>query len=126
MQELEYVDSGLRSAFSVQNSLVMMPIYWYGTEEQKNHWLPRLARFEAIGAYAQTETEAGSDPAAMRTSARRKGDYWILNGSKAWITNGSIADVIVVWAKTDDGVIRAFLVEKETSGLDAQDEKNGL
>lgn len=119
MQELEYIDSGLRSIFSVQNSLVMMPIYWYGSKEQKNYWLPKLARFEALGAYGQTETEAGSDPASMATTARQDGDWWILNGMKAWISNGSIADVIIVWARVKEKTFAAFLVEKNTPGFTA-------
>ncbi len=121
MQELEYGDSGLRSFASVQNSLVMFPIWKYGSEEQKQRWLPRMARGEAIGCFGLTEPDAGSDPSAMRTRARRDGNGWVLSGSKMWITNGSVADVAVVWARTGEGAdsIRGFLVEKGTRGFTA-------
>jgi glutaryl-CoA dehydrogenase len=122
-QELERGDSGLRSFVSVQSSLVMFPIHAYGSEEQKQRWLPALARGEAIGCFGLTEPHGGSDPANMKTVARRDGDDWVLNGAKMWITNGSIADVAVVWAMTDDGV-RGFLVEKGTPGFDAPEIKH--
>jgi glutaryl-CoA dehydrogenase len=115
-QELEAGDSGLRSFVSVQGSLVMFPIYAFGSEEQKRHWLPRMARGEAIGCFGLTEPDFGSDAGSMQTSARRDGESYILNGNKMWITNGSIADVAVVWARTDEGV-RGFLVERGTPGF---------
>ncbi len=115
MQELERGDSGLRSFVSVQSSLVMFPIYAYGSKEQKDRWIPALGSGEAIGCFGLTEPDFGSNPGGMRTHARRDGDSWILNGAKSWITNGSIADVAVVWAKTEEG-IRGFLVEKNTPG----------
>ena len=126
MQELERGDSGLRSFVSVQGSLVMYPIYTFGSEEQRRRWLPGLAKGEKIGCFGLTEPDYGSNPAGMLTRARRKGDSWILNGSKMWITNGSRADVAVVWAKTDDGdesSIRGFLVERGTRGFRAKDQK---
>ncbi|GAC1396961.1 MAG: acyl-CoA dehydrogenase family protein [Thermoanaerobaculia bacterium] len=116
MQELERGDSGLRSFASVQSGLVMYPIFAYGSKEQKDLWIPRLASGEAIGCFGLTEPDFGSNPGGMRTYARRDGDSWVLNGAKAWITNGSIADVAVVWAKVD-GTIRGFLVEKDTPGF---------
>jgi glutaryl-CoA dehydrogenase len=117
-QELERGDSGLRSFVSVQSSLVMYPIYSYGTEEQRQRWLPAMARGEAIGCFGLTEPHGGSDPGNMKTHAKRDGDDWVINGAKMWITNGAIADVAVVWAMTDDGV-RGFLVEKGTPGFEA-------
>ena len=108
--ELEYGDSGLRSAVSVQGSLAMYAIYRWGSEEQKQRWLPGMAKGDLIGCFGLTEADAGSDPGSMRTFARRDGDDWVLNGSKMWITNGSIADVAIVWAATDEG-ISGFLVE---------------
>jgi glutaryl-CoA dehydrogenase len=120
MQELERGDSGLRSFVSVQGGLVMYPIYTFGSEEQKQKWLPRLASGEAIGCFGLTEPDHGSDPGRMSTKAVKKGDRWILNGAKAWITNGSVADISVVWAKTDDGV-RGFLVERGTPGYSTKD-----
>ena len=114
-QELERGDSGLRSFVSVQGSLCMWPIFTYGSEEQKQRWLPPMARGEMLGCFGLTEPDGGSDPGTMRTRAVRDGDDWILNGAKMWITNGSIADVSVVFAKTDDG-IRGFLVENGTKG----------
>src|SRR5439155_8392565 len=99
MQELERGDSGLRSFASVQSGLVMYPIYTYGSKEQKDYWIPKLASGESIGCFGLTEPDFGSNPGAMRTNARRDGDSWILNGAKSWITNGSFADVAVVWAK---------------------------
>jgi glutaryl-CoA dehydrogenase len=122
-QELERGDSGLRSFVSVQTGLVMYPIFSYGTEEQKNFWLPKLASGEKIGCYGLTEPDFGSNPGGMLTRAEDKGDHYLLNGSKAWITNGTIADVAVVWAKLD-GEVRGFLVEKEREGFDAPEIKN--
>jgi len=123
-QELERGDSGLRSFASVQSSLVMYPIYTFGSEEQKQKWLPKLAKGQAIGCFGLTEPDFGSNPAGMLTRAKRKGDYYILNGSKMWITNGTIADVSVVWAKDDDDVVCGFLVEKGTEGFSAPEMKN--
>ncbi|HUG97843.1 MAG TPA: acyl-CoA dehydrogenase family protein [Gammaproteobacteria bacterium] len=117
-QELERGDSGIRSFVSVQSSLVMWPIHTYGSEEQKQRWLPALAAGEAIGCFGLTEPQGGSDPGNMKTHAKRDGDDWVINGAKMWITNGSIADVAVVWAMTEDG-LRGFLVEKGTKGFDA-------
>ena len=122
-QELERGDSGLRSFVSVQSSLVMFPIHAYGSDEQKDRWLPAMARGEAIGCFGLTEPQGGSDPGNMKTHARRQGGDWVLNGSKMWITNGNLADVSVVWAMTDDGV-RGFLVEKDTPGFVAQEIEN--
>ena len=115
-QELERGDSGLRSFVSVQSSLCMYPIYAFGSEEQKQKWLPRMAKGEVIGCFGLTEPHGGSDPANMKTVARRQGKDWVLNGAKMWITNGSIADLAIVWAKTDEG-IRGFLVEKGSKGF---------
>ena len=117
MQELEKGDSGLRSVCSVQGSLVMFPIYQYGTDEQKEKWLPLLASGKAIGCFGLTESNHGSDPAGMLTRAKRDGDDWIINGSKMWITNGSIADIAVVWARDEENVIRGFLLEKGMDGF---------
>ncbi|MFB6635478.1 acyl-CoA dehydrogenase family protein [Streptomyces sp. NPDC056362] len=116
--ELEAVDSGLRSLVSVQGSLAMYAIWKYGSEEQKRHWLPKMASGEFIGCFGLTEPDAGSDPGAMRTHAKRDGSDWVLNGTKMWITNGSVADVAVVWARTEDGV-RGFLVPAGTPGFTA-------
>jgi glutaryl-CoA dehydrogenase len=121
MQELERGDSGLRSFASVQSSLVMYPIYTFGSQEQRDRWIPPLATGEAIGCFGLTEPDFGSNPGAMRTTARRQGSGWLLNGSKQWITNGTLADVAVVWARTDEGV-RGFLVEKGTAGFTAADQ----
>jgi glutaryl-CoA dehydrogenase len=115
-QELERGDSGLRSFVSVQSSLCMYPIYAFGSEEQKQKWLPRMARGEVIGCFGLTEPHGGSDPANMKTVARRQGKDWVLSGAKMWITNGSIADLAIVWAKTEEG-IRGFLVEKGFKGF---------
>jgi len=117
-QELERGDSGIRSFVSVQSSLVMWPIYTYGSDAQKEQWLPRLAKGEAIGCFGLTEPQGGSDPANMKTYAKKDGGDWVLNGAKMWITNGTVADVAVVWARTDEG-IRGFLVEKGTPGFEA-------
>ncbi len=122
-QELERGDSGIRSFVSVQSSLVMFPIHAYGSDEQKNRWLPAMARGEAIGCFGLTEAQGGSDPSNMKTHAKRDGDDWILNGSKMWITNGNIADAAVVWAMTKDGV-RGFIVEKDMPGFTAQEIEN--
>jgi glutaryl-CoA dehydrogenase len=121
MQELERGDSGLRSFVSVQGSLVMYPIATFGSEAQKERWLPALASGKAIGCFGLTEADAGSDPAAMRTRARRDGKGWRLSGSKMWITNGTLADVAVVWARTEEGPVRGFLVAKGTPGFSARD-----
>jgi glutaryl-CoA dehydrogenase len=118
--ELEAGDSGVRSLVSVQGSLAMYAIWRWGSEEQKQEWLPRMARGEAIGCFGLTEPDSGSDPASMRTRARRDGEDWILHGQKMWITNGSVAAVAVVWAQTDDGV-RGFLVPRGTPGFTTQD-----
>lgn len=115
-QELERGDSGLRSFVSVQSSLCMYPIYAFGSEEQKQRWLPRMAKGEVIACFGLTEPHGGSDPANMKTHARRQGKDWVLNGAKMWITNGAIADLAVVWAMTDAG-IRGFLVEKDFKGF---------
>src|ERR1700736_1609456 len=120
MQELERGDSGLRSFVSVQGALVMYPIYTYGSEEQKQRWLPRLQSGEVVGCFGLTEPDFGSNPAGMRTTARKTGDGWVLNGEKSWITNGTLADVAVVWARAEDG-IRGFLVEKGTPGFSSSD-----
>jgi len=119
-QELEAVDSGLRSLVSVQGSLAMFAIHRWGSEEQREQWLPGMAAGELIGCFGLTEPDFGSNPSGMRTTARRDGSDWVLNGSKMWITNGSVADIAVVWARTDDG-IRGFLVEPGTPGLDVAD-----
>lgn len=116
--ELEACDSGVRSMVSVQGSLAMYAIWRWGSEEHKNEWLPRMAAGDAVGCFGLTEPDHGSDPGHMRTSAKRDGDDWILNGSKMWITNGSIADVAVVWAQTDEG-IRGFVVPTDSAGFSA-------
>jgi glutaryl-CoA dehydrogenase len=119
MKELERCDSGVRSFASVQGALVMFPIHEYGSEEQKTHWLPKLASGEAVGCFGLTESYGGSDPAAMKTTAVLKGDKWILNGSKMWITNGNLAQVAIVWATTSDGV-RGFVVPTNSKGFTAR------
>ena len=118
-RELEAGDAGVRSAVSVQGSLAMYAIWRWGTEEQKERWLPAMHAGEAIGCFGLTEPDAGSDPGSMRTHARRDGSDWVLNGAKMCITNGTIADVAVVWARTDDGAIRGFLVERGLKGFSA-------
>ena len=118
--ELEAGDSGLRSMVSVQGSLAMFPIWRYGSEEQKQEWLPQMAAGEAIGCFGLTEPDSGSDPSSMRASAKRDGSDWILNGTKMWISNGSVADVAVVWARTDESV-RGFVVPTDTAGFSAPD-----
>ncbi len=122
MQEMERGDSGLRSFCSVQGSLVMYPIWKFGSETQKQKWLPKLASGELIGCFGLTEPDYGSDPGGMKTRARKDGDEWVLNGAKMWITNGTVADVAIVWAKTegdDSASVRGFLVEKGTKGFAA-------
>jgi glutaryl-CoA dehydrogenase len=123
MQELERGDSGLRSFASVQSSLVMYPIYTFGSDEQKQRWLPAMAKGEKLGCFGLTEPDAGSNPNAMRTRAASDGDGYVLNGEKMWITSGSIADVAVIWAKSDEhgGEVRGFLVESDRAGLVARD-----
>ncbi len=121
MQELERGDSGLRSFASVQSALVMYPIYAYGSDAQKDKWLPLLQQGKAIGCFGLTEPQFGSNPGGMLTRAVREGDRWVLNGEKMWITNGSVADVAVVWAKDEKDVIRGFLVEKGSPGFKAHD-----
>lgn len=123
MQEMERGDSGVRSFASVQSALVMYPIHTFGSDEQKNKWLPALQKGEAIGCFGLTEPDAGSNPAAMRTRARRDGDGYVLNGEKMWITSGSIAQVAVIWAKNEeeDGKVRGFLVETDRPGFRATD-----
>ncbi len=123
--ELEAGDSGLRSLVSVQGSLAMFAIWRWGTEEQKTEWLPRLAAGEAIGCFGLTEPDFGSNPADMRTSAKRDGDDWVLSGSKMWITNGTVADVAVVWAQTEDG-IAGFVVPTDTPGFSAPEIKHKM
>jgi len=125
MQELERGDSGLRSFVSVQSGLVMYPIHAFGSKEQKDKWIPRLAKAEAIGCFGLTEPDFGSNPGGMRTVAKKDGSSYVLNGAKAWITNGSVADVAVVWAKLD-GVVRGFLVEKGTKGFSTFEHKGKM
>ena len=123
-QELERCDSGIRSFVSVQGSLVMFPIYAYGNEDQRKKWLPKLASGETIGCFGLTEPDYGSNPGDMITTAKKTDGGYILNGAKMWITNGTIADIAVVWAKTEDGVVRGFLVEKGMEGFSAPKMKN--
>jgi glutaryl-CoA dehydrogenase len=118
--ELEAGDSGIRSLVSVQGSLAMYAIHAFGSEEQKEEWLPRMAKGEAIGCFGLTEADFGSNPSGMRTAAKRDSDDWVLNGSKMWITNGTVADVAIVWAQTDDG-IRGFVVPTDTPGFSARE-----
>jgi glutaryl-CoA dehydrogenase len=117
--ELEAGDAGVRSAVSVQGSLAMFAIWRWGSEEQKERWLPAMHAGDVIGCFGLTEPDAGSDPGSMRTHARRDGSDWILNGAKMWITNGTIADIAIVWARTDEGAIRGFIVEKDMPGFSA-------
>ena len=124
--ELEAGDSGIRSLVSVQGSLAMFAIWRWGSEEQKERWLAPMHAGDAIGCFGLTEPDAGSDPASMRTHARRDGADWVLNGTKMWITNGTVADIAVVWARTDDGKINGFLVEKGTPGFEAPEMKHKL
>jgi glutaryl-CoA dehydrogenase len=121
MQELERVDSGIRSFVSVQGALVMYPILTYGSDAQKDRWLPSLQSGQAVGCFGLTEPDFGSNPAGMRTTARRDGADWILNGEKTWITNGSQADIAVVWARADDGAVYGYLVERGTPGYTSSD-----
>jgi len=123
-QELERGDSGVRSFASVQGSLVMYPIWKFGSEEQKMEYLPKLASGEIIGCFGLTEPDAGSDPRSMTTKAHKDGKHWILNGAKMWITNGTISDIAVVWAKDDDGKIRGFVVHKDDKGYSAPEQKH--
>jgi glutaryl-CoA dehydrogenase len=122
-QELERGDSGLRSFVSVQSSLCMYPIFTYGSEEQKQRYLPRMAQGEVIGAFGLTEPHGGSDPANMKTHAKRRGGDWVLNGAKMWITNSPIADVFIIWARAEEG-IRGFLVDRGTKGLETPEIEN--
>ncbi len=124
-QELERGDSGIRSFVSVQSSLCMYPIFAYGSEEQKQRWLPSMARGETIGCFGLTEPHGGSDPANMKTHARKDGSDWVINGSKMWITNGNLAHIAIVWAQTDDG-IQGFIVEKDMPGFAAQEIKKKM
>jgi glutaryl-CoA dehydrogenase len=130
MQELERGDSGVRSFASVQSSLVMYPIFEFGSDDQKAYWLPKLATSEVIGCYGLTEPDHGSDPGGMKTRAIQDGDEWVLNGTKMWITNGSLADVAIIWAKTggldDSRSIRGFIVETDRDGFVAKDQKGKL
>jgi len=121
LHELERGDSGLRSFASVQGSLVMYPIHAYGSDEQKEKWLPGLGAGELIGCFGLTESNFGSNPGGMATTAKKDGDEWIINGSKMWITNGSLADVALVWAKDEDGIVRGFLLEKGMEGFSSSD-----
>ncbi|MDP6941155.1 MAG: acyl-CoA dehydrogenase family protein [Planctomycetota bacterium] len=123
-QEIERVDSGLRSFNSVQGSLVMYPIEAFGSEEQKKEWLPKLASGDAVGCFGLTEPDFGSDPAGMRTRCRRDGDDWVLDGQKMWITNGTMSDIAIVWAKDDSGVVQGFIVETERDGFSAPEQKH--
>ena len=124
-QELERGDSGIRSFVSVQSSLCMYPIYAYGSEEQRRRWLPGMAAGQVIGCFGLIEPHGGSDPANMKTHARKDGGDWVLNGSKMWITNGNLADIAIVWAQTDEG-IQGFIVEKGTPGFSAQEIKHKM
>ena len=124
-QELERGDSGIRSFVSVQSSLCMYPIHAYGSEEQRQRWLPDMAAGKVIGCFGLTEPHGGSDPANMKTTARRDGDDWVINGSKMWITNGNLADIAIVWAQTDEG-IQGFLIEKGMPGFTAQEIKHKM
>ena len=124
-QELERGDSGIRSFVSVQSSLCMYPIFAYGSEEQKRRWLPDMAAGKVIGCFGLTEPHGGSDPANMKTHAKRDGGDWVINGAKMWITNGNLADIAIVWAQTDDG-IQGFVLEKDMPGFSAQEIKHKM
>ncbi len=127
MYELERIDSGLRSFASVQGALVMYPIFAYGSEEQKRRFLPQLAKGSMIGAFGLTEPDGGSDPSGnMKTRAVKKGDHYVLNGTKMWITNGTIADIAIVWAKDEDGEVRGFIVPTDTPGFSAPEVKHKM
>lgn len=126
MYELERIDSGFRSFASVQGALVMYPIYRYGSEEQKREYLPQLAAGKMVGCFGLTEHDGGSDPGAMKTRARKDGESYILNGVKMWITNGNIADIAIVWAKDDDGVVRGFIVPTDAPGFRANEIKHKM
>ncbi len=130
MQELERGDSGIRSFASVQGALCMYPIYAFGSEEQKQQWLPRMAKGEVIGCFGLTEPDYGSNPAGMITTAKQTADGWVINGAKMWITNGSMADIAIIWAKTgeldDVSSIRGFIVPTDTEGFQARDQKGKL
>lgn len=123
-QELERGDTGLRSFVSVQNSLCMYPIYAYGSQAQQQQWLPKMAKGEVIGCFGLTEPDAGSDPASMKTTAKKVQDGWLLNGSKMWITNATLADIAIVWAKIDDKNVRGFIVEKSFEGFSTHEIKH--
>ncbi len=125
MQELERGDSGIRSAASVQGALVMYPIHAYGSEKQKDHWLPLMASGKAIGCFGLTEPDFGSNPGGMKTTAVKDGNDWILNGAKMWITNGTVSDVAIVWARAEEGIL-GFLVEKERKGFSAPEMKQKM
>ena len=116
-REIERVDSGYRSMMSVQSSLVMLPIHRYGSEEQKNFYLPKLAKGELMGSFGLTEPDAGSDPNSMKTTAKKVSDGYILNGTKTWISNSPVADVLIVWAKDENGKILGFIIDRGTKGL---------
>ena len=116
-REIERIDSSYRSAYSVQTSLAMHAIYKFGSEEQKNHYLPKMAKGNLIGCFGLTEPDAGSDPASMKTNAKKTDDGYLLNGSKTWITNSPIADVLIIWAKDEQGILRGFVVERDSKGL---------
>jgi len=116
-REIERIDSSYRSAYSVQTSLAMHAIYKFGSEEQKNHYLPEMAKGNLIGCFGLTEPDAGSDPASMKTNAKKTDDGYLLNGSKTWITNSPIADVLIIWAKDEQGILRGFIVERDSKGL---------
>src|SRR6056300_576201 len=116
-REIERVDSSYRSAFSVQTSLAMHAIYKFGSEEQKNHYLPEMAKGNLIGCFGLTEPDAGSDPASMKTNAKKTKDGYLLNGSKTWITNAPIADVLIIWAKDEQGILRGFIVDRDSKGV---------
>lgn len=125
-REIERVDSSYRSALSVQSSLVIYPIYSFGSTEQKEKYLPGLIKGEQVGCFGLTEPNAGSDPSGMETRAKKMGNYYVLNGTKTWITNSPIADVMVVWAKDDEGIVRGFILEKGMKGLSAPEIKGKM